>query len=89
MDHVGSRAEQDGRIDVAPLLERLFADAEQSFRLIGQLFGQMLREEQLARMSDPNADYRAFYSRARDIHMPVSPETGRLLYMLARANHAR
>ena len=40
-------------------------------------------------MSDPNADYRAFYSRAKDIHMAVSPETGVLLYMLARGNAAR
>jgi predicted O-methyltransferase YrrM len=40
-------------------------------------------------MSDPDVDYRAFYGKAKDIHMPVSPETGTLLYMLARANRAR
>jgi predicted O-methyltransferase YrrM len=74
---------------VAPLLARLFADAEASTRLIGTLFGQLSREERAARMSDPNADYRAFYGRAKEIHMPVSPETGRLLYMLARSSGAR
>jgi predicted O-methyltransferase YrrM len=74
---------------VAPLLARLFADAEKSTRLIGELFGQLSREERAARMSDPNADYRAFYARAKEIHMPVSPETGRLLYLLARGNGAR
>jgi predicted O-methyltransferase YrrM len=40
-------------------------------------------------MSDPNADYRAFFSQAKDVHMPVSPATGTLLYMLARGNGAR
>ncbi|HVZ87782.1 MAG TPA: class I SAM-dependent methyltransferase [Polyangia bacterium] len=74
---------------VAPLLARLFSDAEQSTRLIGTLFGQLTPEERARRMSDPNSDYRAFYSRAKDIHMAVSPETGVLLYMLARGNAAR
>jgi len=74
---------------VAPLLARLFADAERSSSLIGQLFGQLSPEERARRMSDPNADYRAFYDRAKDIHMPVSADTGRLLYLLARGNGAR
>lgn len=74
---------------VSNLLERLYADAEKSYALIPQLFGQMPPEERARRMSDPNADYRGFYSRAKDIHMPVSRETGALLYMLARGNGAR
>lgn len=74
---------------VAPLLERLYADAATTNQLLGKMFGHLSREERAARMSDPNADYRAFYGRASDIHMAVSPETGVLLYMLARANGAR
>lgn len=74
---------------VAPLLERLFADADRSRRLLGELFGDLSPEERRARMSDPNADYRAFFKKAREIHMPVSPDTGALLYMLARSNGAR
>lgn len=74
---------------VAPLLERLYADAARSSALVPQLFGQLSPAERAARMSDPNADYRAFYGRAKDIHMPVSPETGKLLYLLARGNGAR
>ncbi|HVW25021.1 MAG TPA: class I SAM-dependent methyltransferase [Polyangiaceae bacterium] len=74
---------------VAPLLSRLFADAEKSDKILGKMFGHLSREERAARMSDPNADYRAFYERAKDIHMSVSPDTGALLYMLARANSAR
>ncbi|MFZ6185804.1 O-methyltransferase [Nannocystis pusilla] len=74
---------------VAPLLERLFADAARSRRQLGDLLGDLSPAERAARMSDPHADYRAFYSKARDIHMPVSPDTGTLLYMLARGNRAR
>jgi len=74
---------------VAPLLQRLYADAAKTDRLIGQLFGDLPREERLARMRDPNADYRAFYRKAKDIHLAVSPETGTLLYMLARSSGAR
>jgi predicted O-methyltransferase YrrM len=74
---------------VAPLLERLFADAARSRRLLGEMLGDMSPEERVARMSDPGVDYRAFYSRAKEIHMPVSPATGALLYMLARSNGAR
>jgi predicted O-methyltransferase YrrM len=74
---------------VAPLLERLYVDAAKTDRLVGQLFGQLSDEERLARMRDPNADYRAFYRKAKDIHLAVAPTTGRLLYMLARGNGAR
>lgn len=74
---------------VAPLLQQLFADSAKSSRKLGELFGHLSREERAKRMGDPNADYRQFYSLAKDIHMPVSSETGRLLYMLARANSAR
>src|SRR5580704_14685839 len=74
---------------VAPLLERLFADAEKSDQMLSKMFGHLSREERAARMADPNANYREFFSKAKDILMAVSPETGRLLYMLARGNGAR
>lgn len=74
---------------VAPLIARLFADAEQSQLKIRDLVGQLSPEERARRMGDPNADYRAFYNQAKDIHMPVSARTGTLLYMLARSNQAR
>jgi predicted O-methyltransferase YrrM len=74
---------------VAPLLDRLYADAARTGKVLGQMFGHLSPEERRARMSDPNADYRAFFGKAREIHMPVSRETGALLYMLARGNDAR
>jgi predicted O-methyltransferase YrrM len=40
-------------------------------------------------MSNPNSDYREFYGRAKELYLAVSPETARLLYMLARATRAR
>ncbi len=74
---------------VAGLLKRLFADAERSDQLLTKMFGHLSREERAARMADPNADYREFFSKAKDILMAVSPETGALLYMLARGNRAK
>jgi predicted O-methyltransferase YrrM len=74
---------------VAPLLERLYADAAQTGKILGQMFGHLSPQERLERMSDPATDYRAFFAKARDIHMPVSRTTGALLYMLARGNNAR
>jgi predicted O-methyltransferase YrrM len=74
---------------VAPLLERLYADAAKSTQVLWKMFGHLSREERLARMSDPNADYREFFGKVKDVHMAVSPTTGTLLYMLARGNGAR
>jgi predicted O-methyltransferase YrrM len=74
---------------VAPLLAQLFADAAQTTKKMGEMLGPMSREERVRRMSDPNADYRRFFSMVKDVHMAVSPATGALLYMLARANGAR
>src|SRR5262245_8106610 len=74
---------------VTAVLTKLFADAEKTTAELRRMFGAMPPEERRARMSDPNADYRKFYGMVREIHMPVSAETGRLLYGLARATHAR
>jgi predicted O-methyltransferase YrrM len=74
---------------VAELLTRLHAEAEASNEKLRQIFGAMSAEERRRRMSDPHADYRQFFGRARDLYLAVAPETARLLYMLARATHAR
>jgi predicted O-methyltransferase YrrM len=63
---------------LAPLLSRLFADAAAS--------SAKMRQEMAG---VPRDDYRAFYRRAREYHLAVSPETGTLLYMLARSSGAR
>jgi predicted O-methyltransferase YrrM len=74
---------------VAGLLRRLFAEADASNAKVRDLFGAVPPEERRRQMSDPNADYRAFYGRAKELYLAVSPATGRLLYMLARTMNAR
>jgi predicted O-methyltransferase YrrM len=74
---------------VVELLARLFAEAATSNAKLRQMFGAMPPEERARRMADPSADYRQFYGRAKELYMAVSPETARLLYMLARATRAR
>jgi predicted O-methyltransferase YrrM len=74
---------------VSALLARLFAEADASQEKMRQLFGAMPAEERARRMSDPNADYRQFYGRAKELYLAVSPQTAKLLYLLARATNAR
>jgi predicted O-methyltransferase YrrM len=74
---------------VANLVARLFAEAEASDVDLRRMLGAIPPEERARRMSDPNADYRAFYGRAKEHFLAVSPETARLLYMLARTANAR
>ena len=71
---------------LAPLLERLFADA--SDEILQQLAGNLSPEERVARMRTMT-DYRSFYTRVKDVYLAVSRETAVLLYMLARSAKAR
>ena len=72
---------------VAPLLARLFADAETT---TARLRAQRATASPDAARAAQGSDYRNFYlNQAKDIHLPVSAETGNLLYMLARSTGAR
>lgn len=73
---------------LAPLLERLFADAEATDALMQRQIAQLPPEERAAMMAS-TADYRTLYTRAKDFHLAVSRETATLLYLLARASAAR
>jgi predicted O-methyltransferase YrrM len=88
-DHKDQTANTLGSPRVAELLTRLFAEAEASEGKMREMFGALTPEERTRRMSDPNADYRQFYGRAKELYMAVSPATARLLYMLTRATKAR
>jgi predicted O-methyltransferase YrrM len=71
---------------VAPLLDRLFAEADEA--AIGlRAMAAALPGGELARLMRSKTDYVEFYSRLKDQPLPVSRATGTLLYMLAR--HAR
>ena len=70
---------------VAPLLDRLFAEAEAA---TSPAWSDFSREE-LARLMHSKTEYRDFYGRLKDLWLPVSRDTGTLLYMLARSTNAR
>lgn len=68
---------------IASLLDRLFAEA-QALPVTLDIDGA-----ELARLMQSKTDYRDFYGRMKDFALPVSRETGTLLYMLARGCNAR
>src|SRR5215831_7224967 len=78
-------------LDTAPLaalLHQLFIDADATSALFRQQLDALPATQRMAMMASKD-DYVAFYSRAKDAHLAVSRETGKLLYMLARAINAR
>lgn len=73
---------------VAPLLDNLFAEAEANVPWANPAFATISQEE-AARLMQSRTEYRHLYGELRDYALPVSRETGRLLYMLARSIGAR
>jgi predicted O-methyltransferase YrrM len=73
---------------LAPLLDRLFAQADAAAATTMAAVGDIPAQE-LARLRTSKTDYLDFYGRLRDAPLPVSRETGVLLYMLARSAKAR
>ncbi len=69
---------------LADLLDRLFkhAEAATSPALTG------IPREELERLMRSKTDYLDFYGRLKDLWLPVSRETGALLYLLARSSRA-
>jgi len=68
----------------AELTNQLFTDDKRTRAVIRQKYDAMTPAEQKAFFS-PAADYREFYSQAKDVHLAVSRETANLMYMLARS----
>jgi predicted O-methyltransferase YrrM len=73
---------------IGPLLERLFQEANAVSPLSIPAVAALSRGER-ERMLRSKTDYLDLYSRLKDAALPVSRETGRLLYMLARSSGAR
>lgn len=65
---------------LAPLLDRLF---KQAAAVTSPAMASITREER-DRLMHSKTDYLDLYGRLKDLWLPVSPETGVLLYMLAR-----
>lgn len=73
---------------LAPLLDRLFAEADTSSPAVTSAFAQMSGDER-ARLMGSKTDYLDFYAHLKDDALAVSREAGTLLYMLVRASGAR
>ncbi len=69
---------------VAPLLQRLFTEADEAAPALRAMAAGLPAGE-LARLMRSKTDYVEFYGRLKDQPLPVSRETGALLYMLARS----
>jgi predicted O-methyltransferase YrrM len=73
---------------LAPLLDRLFAEAEATEPNIDAAFADLSADEQTL-MLRSKTDYAELYGRMKDLPLAVSRETGALLYMLARSSGAQ
>jgi predicted O-methyltransferase YrrM len=73
---------------VAPLLDRLFAEADAAHPSTSPAFASVSGDER-RRLMTSKTDYRELYDKLKDFALPVSRETGKLLYLLARAGNAR
>jgi predicted O-methyltransferase YrrM len=67
------------------LLDRLFAEDDSSEPAMQQVIAQ----QDVQRLITSKTGYREFYGLLKDIPLPVSRETGLLLYMLTRSTRAR
>lgn len=73
---------------LAPLLERLFDEADRTSPGANPAIAGLSAEER-SRLMQSKTDYLDYYARLKDVALPVSRATGRLLYMLARGSGAR
>jgi predicted O-methyltransferase YrrM len=73
---------------LAPLLERLFQEADAASPATSPEFAALSAEER-TRLLRSKTEYVEVYARLKDFALPVSRETGALLYMLARSSGAQ
>jgi predicted O-methyltransferase YrrM len=73
---------------MAALLERLFDEADQTSPWTSPELANLSASER-DRLMHSKTEYVDFYGRLKDMPLPVSRETGTLLYMLARGCAAR
>lgn len=73
---------------LAPLLDRLFQEAAANSPDTSAAMAQFSKTE-LDRLLRSKTEYLDLYSMLKDMPLPVSRETGLLLYMLVRGSNAR
>jgi predicted O-methyltransferase YrrM len=71
-----------------PLLDRLFEEAAAMSPAMSPAVADLTDEER-AHLMRSKTDYLDFYGRLKDLPLPISRETGVLLYMLARSARAQ
>ena len=69
---------------IIQLLDRLFAQADRSEPAL-----QAVAQSDASRLITSRTDYREFYGLLKEIPLPVSRQTGELLYMLTRSTRAQ
>jgi predicted O-methyltransferase YrrM len=77
------------RDPVAPLLARLFAEAEATDERVLAPLRALPPDERARLLAPAGEDWRGLYTRLGAAFLPVSRELGALLYLLARARGAR
>jgi predicted O-methyltransferase YrrM len=70
---------------IVRLLDRLFIESDASEPAMQEVIAQ----SDMPRLINSRTDYRELYGLLKDIPLPVSRETGYLLYMLARSTGAQ
>jgi predicted O-methyltransferase YrrM len=70
--------------NVVEVLDRLFTEAESSETALEEV-----AQSEASRLMTSKSGYRQFYGLMKDIPLPVSRETGSLLYMLTRSTRAQ
>lgn len=73
---------------LAPLLHRLFEEADAASPGVSTAMARLSAEER-ERLMRSKTDYLDYYRHLKDLPLPVSRETGALLYILARGCNAR
>lgn len=73
---------------LAPLLERLFEETAAASPATSAALAALPAAER-TRLMHSKTEYLDFYARLKDVPLPVSRETGTLLYMLARSAGVR
>ncbi len=73
---------------LAPLLNRLFEEADAAAPGASVAIAHLSADDR-ERLTRSKTDYLNYYARLKDLPLPVSRETGALLYMLARGCGAR
>lgn len=70
---------------IVQLLDRVFTEHDASESAMQEVIAQ----SDMPRLITSRTEYRQFYGLLKDIPLPVSRETGYLLYMLTRSTHAQ